>query len=295
MYKFFTPKSISKNLVILIPILVVAFTISNVSLESWRDTYPTPDGRCGTVFDYVLNMPQTARAYASVNKTAGTGGTEVSTYGYISSDYYRDKDESVISAGRWTLNIWYAKDPKNDVETEFVADEYYSITGEKKFWFKKPRDVKGSATAIVYNDINEPDDSYVYLADAWAEFPTEEPPPENEAGDDNEDSPDIGRDPGLFHDDPLHFPEPGESITLNLVTDGPYSQVYWYVKAPSETSHYGTNVEIDEGDGTSNEASLTYTFPSGAMHTGEFKITAYIYPSSGEVYEYSYTVNVTSN
>lgn len=86
---------------------------------------------------------------------------------------------------------------------------------------------------------------------------------------------------------------PGDSHEASLVTDGPYSQVYWYVKAPWEISHYGTNVEIDEGDETTTEASLTYTFPSGAMHTGEFTITAYIYRADLSVYEESYTVNVT--
>ena len=86
---------------------------------------------------------------------------------------------------------------------------------------------------------------------------------------------------------------PGETHTANLITDGPYSQVYWYVKAPWETTDLGTNVEIVSGDGTATKTSLNYTFPSGAMHTGDFKITAYIYPTSGSVYEYSYTVHVS--
>ena len=100
-------------------------------------------------------------------------------------------------------------------------------------------------------------------------------------------------DLGIFPTDPNQSPSPGESYEVRLTTDTPYSQVYWYVKAPWETSYYGTNVEIDNGDGSTTEASLTYTFPSGAMHIGEFIITAYIYQSDQSVYEETYTVNVT--
>lgn len=98
---------------------------------------------------------------------------------------------------------------------------------------------------------------------------------------------------GISPIDPNQFPSPGESFGVRLTTDAPYSQVYWYVKAPWETSYYGTNVEIDSGDGSTTEASLSYTFPSGAMHTGDFIITAYIYRSDQSVYEETYTVNVT--
>ena len=99
--------------------------------------------------------------------------------------------------------------------------------------------------------------------------------------------------PGLSPANGSSSSSPGGTHTANLITDGPYSQVYWYVKAPWETTALGTNVEIDSGDGTTIKASLNYTFPSGAMHTGVFKITAYIYPSTGSVYEYSYIVNVS--
>ena len=99
---------------------------------------------------------------------------------------------------------------------------------------------------------------------------------------------------GISPTDPNRTPSPGEFYEVQVITDTPYSQVYWYVKAPWETSTYGTNVEIDEGDGTTTEASMSYTFPSGAMHTGEFTITAYIYRDDLSVYEEAYTVNVTS-
>ena len=99
--------------------------------------------------------------------------------------------------------------------------------------------------------------------------------------------------PGIYPTDPNQTPSPGDTYSVHLITDGPYSKVYWYVKAPWETTSLGTNVETDSGNGTATTASLNYTFPSGAMHTGDFKITAYIYASSGSVYEYSYTVAVS--
>ena len=101
--------------------------------------------------------------------------------------------------------------------------------------------------------------------------------------------------PGLSPANGSYSSSPGEVHTANLITDGPYSQVYWYVKAPWETTALGTNVETVSGDGTATTATLNYTSPSGAMHTGSFKITAYIYASSGSVSEYSYTVNVSLN
>lgn len=102
--------------------------------------------------------------------------------------------------------------------------------------------------------------------------------------------------PGIYPTAPNQTPSPGDTYSVHLITDGPYSQVYWYVKAPWETTYYGTNVETDSGDGTATTASLNYTFPSGAMHTGDFKITAYIYRHSDlSVYEESYTVTVSSN
>ena len=84
---------------------------------------------------------------------------------------------------------------------------------------------------------------------------------------------------------------PGETIEAHFVADGPYSQVYWYVKAPGDTG-YGTEVEIDTGDGVATVASLSYTFPSDA--DGEYTITAYVYRSNQSVYEESYTVTVES-
>ncbi|MYB64113.1 fibronectin type III domain-containing protein [Candidatus Poribacteria bacterium] len=71
--------------------------------------------------------------------------------------------------------------------------------------------------------------------------------------------------------------QPGDSVTLNLATSEPYYSVSWYVKTPWDTSETGTYLEDDYGDGTSTEASLTYSFPSGTMHTGDFIFAADIY------------------
>ena len=84
----------------------------------------------------------------------------------------------------------------------------------------------------------------------------------------------------------------GDTHTANFTTSAAYSSVYWYVKAPGDTSALGTNVEIDYGDGSQTTADLSYTFPSGV--SGSYKITAYVYPQSGSVYQESYTVDVST-
>lgn len=99
--------------------------------------------------------------------------------------------------------------------------------------------------------------------------------------------------PGLSSDGGLYAASPGESHTARLTTAIPYHTVYWYAKTPWDTSYYGTNEETDSGDGLTNEASFGYVFPSGAMHTGSFKITAYIYTGDSNVKEYSYAVTVS--
>lgn len=82
----------------------------------------------------------------------------------------------------------------------------------------------------------------------------------------------------------------GDSHTASYTISSPYSSVYWYVKTPSDTSSLGTNVEIDQGNGSLTTASMTYTFPSGT--SGSYKITSYVYVGS-TTYEDSYTVSVS--
>lgn len=91
------------------------------------------------------------------------------------------------------------------------------------------------------------------------------------------------------------MPFPGDVVEMALVTDMAYSSVYWYVNTPWDSYDDGTlggNVETDTGDGTTNVASLSWTAPSGAMHTGDCVITAYIYRWDNTVYEETYTVTV---
>ena len=111
---------------------------------------------------------------------------------------------------------------------------------------------------------------------------------QGDAGGDT-DTPNLGISPA----DSEQIPQPGDSATLTLVTEEAYDYVNWHVKAPWETSERGTCVECDWGDGTINEATFSYTFPSGAMHTGDFLITAVICRWSDlSEYEETYTVTV---
>lgn len=100
---------------------------------------------------------------------------------------------------------------------------------------------------------------------------------------------------GISPTDPNQSPSPGEAYEVRLVTEVPYYFVDWYVKAPWDTSERGTHEEYDPGDGTLTEATFRYTFPSGAMHTGDFLITAvyYLWSSDTSEYEETYTVTVS--
>jgi hypothetical protein len=81
---------------------------------------------------------------------------------------------------------------------------------------------------------------------------------------------------------------------FRLITDVHYYWVDWYVKAPWETSERGTHIEGQLGDGETTESTFSYTFPSGAMHTGDFLITAVIYRGTDmSQYEETYTATVS--
>jgi len=120
--------------------------------------------------------------------------------------------------------------------------------------------------------------------------------PDPNDGDDGDDDDDNEGSPiGLNPSDPDQVPYPGDVVEMALVTDAPYSSVYWYVNTPWDSyteGNLGEQLEIDSGDGTTTEASLSWTAPSGAMHTGDCVITAYIYRSDSTVYEETYTVTV---
>ena len=79
-----------------------------------------------------------------------------------------------------------------------------------------------------------------------------------------------------------------------VITDGPYDVIYWYVKAPGDTSPYGEIIETDHGDGVKNRATMRTSFPHdipGDLAT--YEITAYIYLSNNTVYSIPYNVWVT--
>lgn len=100
-------------------------------------------------------------------------------------------------------------------------------------------------------------------------------------------------EPGIYPIDPDDTPSPGERHGYMLITAEPYYWVDWYVKAPWDTSERGEYIEGDSGDGTSTEATMYYTYPSGAMHTGDFLITAVIYRwSDMSQYEETYVATV---
>ena len=125
-----------------------------------------------------------------------------------------------------------------------------------------------------------------FADDSVGPMPPPDPPPAT--------NPDPCDTVGLYSVNGLYTASPGDSHESCLMTDASYSEVYWYVASPG-VDGLGTLQEIDTGDGTTTEATFSYTFPSGAMYTGEYKITAYIYRSDQSVYEESYTVDVSAD
>ena len=99
---------------------------------------------------------------------------------------------------------------------------------------------------------------------------------------------------GISSVDPDAIPYPGNTYEFRLITDVHYYWVNWYVKAPWETSERGTHIEGQLGDCETTESTFSYTFPSGAMHTGDFLITAVIYRGTDmSQYEETYTATVS--
>ena len=99
---------------------------------------------------------------------------------------------------------------------------------------------------------------------------------------------------GLSPSNGSYYASAGDSHTADFSASSAFSSVYWYVKSPSQTG-LGTNVETDTGGSTSTTSSMTYTF--GSYDSGDYVITAYVYPyeSSASVYQESYTVTVSGS
>ena len=86
---------------------------------------------------------------------------------------------------------------------------------------------------------------------------------------------------------------PGDTHTADLITkDGGYTMIYWYLLDPGDTPPYGDQLDITYGLNNGNtEVEFSFALPDDAA-VGSYKLTAYIYPSSQAVYEYSYTIQV---
>ena len=87
-----------------------------------------------------------------------------------------------------------------------------------------------------------------------------------------------------------YYTNGGATYEMGLVTDAPYSQVIWYVKEPGDTSTDGTHVETDTATGTTTEAELSYTLPTG--NPGNYQITANITRADQSTYTVVYNVYV---
>lgn len=112
----------------------------------------------------------------------------------------------------------------------------------------------------------------------------------------NKKKPQIRR---IDDDDDNQNVQPGDSVTLELITDEPFYNVSWYVHTPWDTSSSGTYQQDSYGDGTATTASFTYTIPtSGTTEvSGNFVFRASVYSWSDMSYvgDASYTVSVSNS
>ena len=164
----------------------------------------------------------------------------------------------------------------------FSVNDHVFLWDHRDFQFEEN-------SGYVYAYASGQDTGGIRFTASAGEFVPEMPPPDPPPGD-PEPEPQLGISPV----DPDDTPSPGEAHEYRLITDAPYYYVYWYVKAPWETSERGSYIESDSGNGTTTESTFSYTFPSGAMHTGDFLITAVIYRwSDMSEYEETYTATVS--
>ncbi len=86
----------------------------------------------------------------------------------------------------------------------------------------------------------------------------------------------------------------GQNWQSLVITEIPYDVIYWYVKAPGDTSYYGTNKVTAWGDGAARRSTFTYDFPLGDGNdntTGAYyQIGALVHRSDNEIKWYSYEV-----
>ena len=75
-----------------------------------------------------------------------------------------------------------------------------------------------------------------------------------------------------------------------VVTDKPYQSVGWHLTGPGEAS--GTTVDNDPGNGSTTEATFSYTFDSEDQ-MGQWTVTAYVTFDDGTMPQLSYLLDVT--
>ena len=243
--------------------------------------------------EVIYDGPYTA--YASAKRYGGalTNGLHVFLYASAASTPFgrNSRYGLVLATVAQGITQWEDKKSGGPIDGQFFIDNQIERRAEPNI---------GVAAASVSGDdksVTQPINPPMYRAVAGAgvpamvflQFPTETEEPGNGTGGGC-----SSNTPGMYSLSGLYTATPGDTHEVCLITDAPYSQVYWYVKVPWDTSPgtLGTPQGKDTGDGTTKEATFSYTFPSGAMHTGTFRITAYIYRSDNTIYEESYTVTV---
>lgn len=81
-----------------------------------------------------------------------------------------------------------------------------------------------------------------------------------------------------------------------VYTDTPYDTIYWYVKAPGDTSADGSLEAVTFGDGVTRKSTMTTDFRDvvDGNNWAWHEITAYVYRWDQTVYSTSYLVGVKS-
>ena len=69
----------------------------------------------------------------------------------------------------------------------------------------------------------------------------------------------------------------GGNHTVNLSVPSGWTQIYWYMKSPSESGYGTSQSSVSDSTGSSTSASYTYSFPEGV--SGDYVLTAYVYAS----------------
>ncbi|MDE0313280.1 MAG: hypothetical protein OXM61_00130 [Candidatus Poribacteria bacterium] len=254
--------------------LFILFTVVTIVLHSGRthEAYPGDD-----------SLPSSEYADVHGEVFGGFGGhdTRVHVHGIAYANGDRDGNYTVLLTASG-VDPAFAQG-SFDVETRRERDLTFS-TGDidrvAMGWTASStvRIKKENGKMEIHNDYDEKEADEIGENDDWKD------------GQGNADP-----EPGLSPDNGSYVASPGDSHQANLITDAPYNSVYWYVRGPGESSNsLGSNIDTTYGDdeATSTEDSFTYTFPSGAMHTGEYVITAYIYLADQSVDQEHYTVTV---